>query len=89
MANRIKKYVSFNHLEAGSFAKGVPGSAFKHASPRLMQSHKHFLAGLYTGGLNGITFVPGVFHKSYFYLKREVWNKTKNNALAAKCFLTI
>ena len=41
------------------------------------------------GGLMyGPTFMSRVFHTCYLHLKKEEWNKTKNNALAAKCYFT-
>ena len=33
-------------------------------------------------------FVSGVFHTSCFYLMKDEWNKTKNNALPGKCHFT-
>ena len=49
-------------------------------SPGLMQSHNHFWWA-YTRGRH-------IFHTCYLYLKKEESNKTKNNALAAKCHFT-
>ena len=62
-------------------------------SPRLIQSHKHFLVGLYLGEWGLIFgwvvymrnhFGSGVFYTCYLYLKKGEWNKTKKQCSCSK-----
>ena len=63
-------------------------------SSELIQSGNQFLMDLYMGEtylrglIYGSTFASGVFHTCYLYPKKEEWNKTKSNALVAKCPFT-